>query len=125
MRTAADLRHYFRSLDCVYFAGECEARGVTIGWRTYRGASFVFGRYHVDQKRIGVNRVLARPEVPQHVVLATIYHEMLHAVLGAEHEDHGLTFQLSEQRFAHHVAATVWEHEHCDWLTDQAAAVRP
>lgn len=96
------------ALDFVYFEGELSAKNITARWHKFRtkGTSSRFADCDCDTLRIRVNVVLAQEWVPQYFVLDTLYHEMLHAALGAEH-DHA--FKLSEMRFVHHAKAAVWE----------------
>jgi hypothetical protein len=115
VRTQEDLDALFTALDIVYFDGELRSRGIKIVWRKFRKGkkSFVYARHYLEDKLIVVNQHLARSDVPAHVLMATIFHEQLHAVTGPNH-DHA--FQLAEMRYVHHAAASVWENEHDSWL---------
>lgn len=115
MRTQEDLDRMFDALDIVYFLGACREHGIKVSWRKFRKTknSFFYGRFFIEEKRICINRVLARPEVPDYVVLATLLHEQLHHIVGP---DHDTAFQMAEMRFVHHTAAELWESENHQWL---------
>lgn len=110
MRTISDLRRYFQSLDLVFFGEQCTAEGVRIRWKKYRekSSTFYFGHYHPDKREIWINQRLAQRDVPDFVVMATVLHEMLHHVVGL---DHDVPFLQAEQRYPHYWAATKWEAE--------------
>ena len=118
MRTQEDLDRLFTALDTVYFNDELRHRGVRISWKKYRKLKnfFYYGEYYEDTGRITINRVLARPEVPTYVLMQTILHEQLHAILGPDHDG---GFAAAEARYVHHAAAAVWESQHFDWLIAQ------
>lgn len=115
MRTQEDLDRMFDALDTVYFDGELRARGFKVFWKKYprRKHCFLYGQCYMDDKRIAINRVLARSEVPNYVVLGTVFHEQLHAVIGADHDD---AFNMAEMRFVHHATTQLWESENHGWL---------
>lgn len=116
MRTISDLRRYFRSLDIVFFSEQCTAEGVRIRWKKYRDLNnhFYFGQYHPERKEIWINQRLARLDVPDYVVMATVLHEMLHHIVGLEHD---VPFLQAEQRYPHHWVAMKWEAEFLENMT--------
>ena len=117
MRTQEELDRLFDALDTVYFDGELRSRGLTIAWKKYRKLkrNLYYGHFWEDGNKITINRVLARPEVPTMVLMQTILHEQLHAVLGPDHDG---GFAAAEARYVHHAAACVWESEQHAWLID-------
>ena len=106
------------AFDLLYFEGELERRKIKVKWADIRADNrserFVFGTYY--RKTVRVNRKLAQDWVPSYVVLYTIYHECLHALVA---RTHNLTFQLAEARYIHHTKAELWERENIDRLCAQ------
>lgn len=109
------LRESFAAVDRVYFDDECEAMGVSIRWMRWRPAAttFRFGLFRPSELKIEINQALAHEWVPTHVVLLTIFHEMLHGVLGNEH-DQG--FRAREQMFPRYAWCRDWEDENLQRL---------
>jgi hypothetical protein len=109
------LRESFRSLDRVYFSDAVSTEGFRVGWMRWRPnkKSFIFGECNKEEKVIRVNQALKHDWVPDHVVLSTLYHEMLHIVIGDEHD---MAFELAESKFVHHTSALVWENDHVNKL---------
>lgn len=115
MRSLAWLRESFRALDRVYFAGHCAELGVTVHWMKWYpcSANFRFGSYAPHSREIHIHRTLSHLWVPVNVVDLTLFHEMLHATHGLEHD---LPFKLLEQRFHGYLEARLWEAENVDKL---------
>lgn len=107
MRTPADLRRIFHAIDLVFFGGACEAAGLTVRWKAFRDSRtmFMFGEFCPERRQVRVNRRLAALDVPEHVVCAVCYHEMLHHVVGLEHD---VEFQKAEHRFPHYYQSEQW-----------------
>ena len=57
--------------------------------------------------------MLARAEVPMHVLMATVWHEAAHAILGTP--DHCAGFYSIEARYPNFASAQVWETENFRW----------
>lgn len=115
LRTHEWLEDSLAALDRVYF--DDRLAHVQIGWMKWRPRkkTFYWGFCYTSEKppRIEVNRLLARVDVPAYVALETIYHELLHLVIGV---DHDLAFTLAEKRFVHHGAASEWNAANFQWL---------
>jgi hypothetical protein len=109
------LNESFRAIDRVYFGDALSIEGYKIKWMRWRPnkKSFCFGLCDKELKVIQLNRALQHEWVPDFVLLSTLYHEMLHIVIG---DDHDVAFELAEARFIHHVQAQVWESEHLNLL---------
>lgn len=102
------LRESFKAIDRVYFGDALSIEGYRVIWMPWRPSknSFTFGLCDKDKKVIEINKALSHEFVPDYVLLATLYHEMLHIVIGDEHD---MTFDLAEERFVHYAKAQVWE----------------
>ncbi|MEM6796226.1 MAG: hypothetical protein AAF725_19805 [Acidobacteriota bacterium] len=82
------------------------------------GFSIRLGSYEASQRLVRIHPVLDRPEVPQFVVAAVVYHEMLHAAVPPEtrvtvrgekrRRVHNPEFRRREKLFEHHRAAEAW-----------------
>jgi hypothetical protein len=109
------LRDSFRAIDRVYFGDAVSIEGFTVKWMPWRPtkSKFVFGLCDKENKVIKLNQALRHEWVPDYVVLATLYHEMLHIVIG---DDHDTTFDLAENRFVHYSSAQIWENSNLDAL---------
>jgi len=98
------------AFDLLYFEGALAEVPVRIVWHTYRPAvTYTCGDYL--EGRIRINRRLSSLVVPDYVVLGTVYHECLHAVVGM---DHDISFELAEGRYVHRTKAALWEAYHLD-----------
>lgn len=101
------LQDALHALDRVFFDGHLGDHPVKLRWMRWRPTKgFVYAQYWDCQGLIEVNRALAWLWVPDYVVMATLYHEALHHVVGM---DHDLAFNLSEARYPHFAASQVWE----------------
>lgn len=111
------LRRGLEAVNMVFFEGMLES--VNIKWSRYRPVTkiekFTYGSY-LDNV-IEISPVLAWYWVPDYVVMATIYHESLHHMVGMEHD---LTFVLSEKRFPHHAEGLTWEARNWERLVKAA-----
>jgi Zn-dependent peptidase ImmA (M78 family) len=105
------LNQSFRALDRVYFGDSVSIEGFKVRWMRWRPnkKSFIFGLCDKEKKIILINRALQHDWVPDFVVLSTLYHEMLHIVIG---DDHDMAFELAESKFIHNTSAQVWEESH-------------
>jgi len=98
------------AFDLLYFEGGLAEVPVKIKWHRFRSAViYTCGDYL--EGRIRINIKLALPAVPDYVVLHTVYHECLHAMVGMEHD---LAFDFAEGRYVHHTKASLWETHHLD-----------
>jgi len=107
VRTPADLRRTFLSLDHVFFSDLCAHAGVRCRWKKFRSAknSFQFGEYDEDRKIVSLNVRLAQDDVPDYVVSAVCYHEMLHHMVGLEHT---VAFARAEHQHPYFYASETW-----------------
>jgi predicted metal-dependent hydrolase len=114
-RTTSSLRRTFLALDHVFFGDSCEGHGLTIKFKKFRNAksTFVFGEYHSDKKEILINIRLAKDDIPDYVVSAVIMHEMLHHVVG---ENHDVVFQKAEHRHPYYYESEKWCEQFLDKL---------
>ncbi len=107
-RDLSDLRESLHALDLVFFDGHLGDANVAVKWMRWKKATvsheFVYATYL--QNVIQINRALAWHWVPEYVVMATLYHEALHHIVGM---DHDLAFTFAEQRYPHFAASQVWE----------------
>ncbi len=100
------------AFDLLYFEGALALIPTRAKWHRFSAKNgFTYGDYL--EGRIRINSVLASEEIPSYVVLATVFHECLHAVVGMEHD---LAFELAEARYVHYTKAMLWEAEHYDRL---------
>lgn len=98
------------AFDLLYFEGALGLIPVRARWHRFSAkVCFTYGDYL--EGRIRVNSVLSSYEIPDYVVLATVYHECLHAIIGMEHD---LAFDFAESRYVHYTKAMLWEAEHYD-----------
>lgn len=76
----------FDRLNERYFDGKCCAG---IGWRNIRiGKSPpTLGICETTERIIRINTILSDVRVPYYVLESVVYHEMLHVMLGPEHDD--------------------------------------
>lgn len=97
----------FEAVDRVYFDDAITQKGYSINWQTWDTSTcFIYGKCYKGKKLILVNRILAHDWVPVYVVIGTIYHEMLHVVIGNKHN---LPFKLAEDKYIHFNQAQLWE----------------
>lgn len=109
------LRESFKALDRVYFGDAVSTEGFRVGWMRWRPnkKSFIFGLCDKEKKVIHINQALKHDWVPDYVVMSTLYHEMLHIVIG---DDHDVAFDLAEEKFVHHTKTQVFEESHLNKL---------
>lgn len=115
------LKESFRAIDRVYFGDALAVQGYKVLWMPWRPNKkvFIFGRCYKEQRVIKINRALQHDWVPDYVVLSTLYHEMLHVVIG---DDHDMTFELAEEKFVHFAKSNTWEDQN---LTALLTASKP
>jgi len=83
--------------------------------------SIRLGSYSFEDGVVRIHPVLDQRSVPPYVVVAVVYHELLHHVVGAEHKGgrrlvHTAAFRRREQRYIHHRRAERWERDNLDRL---------
>jgi hypothetical protein len=111
------LGEMFRSLNERYFHGELN---VDISWGQWgrRPKRCVrLGSFDLDRGLIRIHPVLDDPSVPRRVLEGVVYHEMLHALLGAENTTgrkslHGPSFREKEKAFPDWEANDAWIRTH-------------
>jgi len=106
------------ALGRAYFGGPL---AVPIGWgragRRGRRRFIQLGAYSFEDGCIRVHPALDQPWVPPAVVVAVVYHELLHHVLGARQAGrrrllHTREFRERERLYVHHARARAWEAAH-------------
>ena len=112
-----DLQAIFDRLNAEEFGGTITAR---IGWgrlsRPRGRRSIKMGIYLHDARAIRIHPALDRTEVPQFVVEAVVFHEMLHQAIpavevGGRRIVHGREFRRREAAFRGHESAKSWERD--------------
>lgn len=122
-----DLAALFLELNGRYFDHRIEA-DITWGSRApkRRRRTIQLGIYRYDQRLIRIHPVLDHPSVPDFVVAAVVFHEMLHAWFPPPATDsprrclHGAEFRRAERRFDHHEMAERWIAAHLNQLLARA-----
>lgn len=76
----------------------------------------VLGRYDSRARRIELHEALRDPKVPATVIDNLIFHELLHALLGAQRQGHRLVhhhaeFRSRERGYPHFAEAELWGRE--------------
>lgn len=102
-----NLLEIFDNLNRKYFDGKCCAG---IGWRNIRiGAKHqTLGVCELTERFIRINRVLSDIRVPLKVLEFTVYHEMVHLMVGVKHDD---KFLEMERKFEHYDECVKFEQE--------------
>lgn len=111
-----DLLRIRDALNRAYFQTPIE---VPVVWGSRRSGgrrSIRLGSYSFEERVIRINPVLDQDTVPAFVVVAVVYHEMLHHLLGSRRVSgrrlvHTREFRTQESRFVHHRRAVAWERE--------------
>jgi hypothetical protein len=110
-----DLRDMFNKVNDEYFDGRLDAE---IGWGAGSSRRVVkrrtLGSYCRCTNRIRINPVLDSPKVPAYFVEFVVYHEMLHADIGAVTRGgrtrvHTKEFRARERLFRQYERADKWE----------------
>ena len=114
-----DLERLRDALNATYFGHRVTAR---ITWtraaRGQRRATMRLGSYSEQEDLIRIHPALDQAFVPEYFVASVVFHEMLHALHGAEElEDgrrsvHSPAFLEDERRFGEYAEARRWEREH-------------
>ncbi len=114
-----DLREIFDELNAKFFRNGL--RGYTITWGRRRRlrpkAYFIFGTIQEEDRIIRIHPLLDAKFVPRWFLRYVIYHEMLHAVVPDEIDEHGRRrvhterFQRRERKFPSYARARRWEDE--------------
>lgn len=102
-----DLERMARSLSARFFASRFP--DIPLAW-TARKVKGYWGKYFAEPPIIVLNRKLDHPKVPEYVVEAVLYHEMLHHHLGIEkiggrRRIHTRAFREAELRYPRMKAA--------------------
>jgi hypothetical protein len=111
-----DLRELYDAVNTEYFGGLINAR-ITWGTRSPRSSvrRRTLGSYSERSDIIRINPVLDRKNVPRYFVAFIVYHEMLHASLGAllkgtRRSVHSREFRKREKLFKDYEKAMAWEN---------------
>jgi len=102
-----DLRVLAENLSNRFFQGRFSA--LEVFWSARRAKGY-WGKYYPEPPRIVINSRLDHPDVPDYVVEAVLYHEMLHHHLGVQRVNgrrriHTPEFRRWERKFPHHAEA--------------------
>lgn len=110
-----DLRDLYDTVNKEYFGSLVNA-GITWGMRSPRSSvrRRTLGSYSERSNIIRINPVLDRQTVPRYFVAFIVYHEMLHASLGAllkgtRRSVHSREFRKREKLFKDYERAMAWE----------------
>lgn len=121
-----NLMDSFKSLNDSYFGGSVDS-SITWGRRIShsRGRVVRLGSYSPSGNVIRINPILDREFVPQYVIEAITYHEMLHRLLGFEYADgrrlsHYRRFKEMEKKYIHYDKAKLWIKKNLNLLTGKA-----
>ncbi len=120
-------RHYdlLKIRDCLARKYFSKPMDVDIGWGRRRKKltrrSIRLGSYSFEDRLIRIHPVLDDHRVPSYVVVAVVYHEMLHHALGTEKKNgrrmvHTAQFRRRERMFVHFEKAEQWEKENLTLL---------
>ncbi len=110
-----DLREIFDSVNGEYFANSIVA---PISWGAKRRRRSVrrrtLGSYNRLTGGISINPLLDSPSVPAYYLRFIVYHEMLHAHIGAERKStrrvwHTKAFREKERQFGDYALVSEWE----------------
>jgi hypothetical protein len=124
-----DLERIRDALGRAYFAGKLE---VAIQWSTgprrtrRKRRSIQLGSYSFEDGVVRIHPALDQEFVPACVVVAVVYHELLHFVLGAKLAGgrrmvHTREFRERERLYVHHERALRWEAAHLNRLLTKRA----
>ena len=108
-----DLLHIFDELNNSYFKDNKCCAG--IGWRNIRigKKELTMGICETTERKIRINTVLSDVRVPLWFIEFIVYHEMLHVVVGLEHDE---PFLEREREFPHY-------EEALDFIEDKILAI--
>lgn len=110
-----DLKEIFDEMNMEYFGGAVTAE---ITWgakvRKRRVRKRTLGSYAFSTGTIRINPLLDNPDVPCYFISYIVYHEMLHAFLGAgtagkRRSIHSKEFKAREKEFRDYEKAAAWE----------------
>jgi hypothetical protein len=112
-----DLHSIAGAVNRVYFDG---ALDVSITWgnakKNPKKKSIRLGSYTFEDQLIRIHPALDQSFVPAYVIVAVVYHEMLHHVLGIKRKDgrqyvHTAEFRCREQSYIFYPLARQWERQ--------------
>ncbi len=117
-----DLQTLFDKLNAEYFSNALKGYTITWGRKRKRPPKeyFVFGTIQEEDKMIRIHPLLDAPFVPTWFLEYVLYHEMLHAVVPEEIDEHGRRrvhtreFYRRERKFHCYYRARRWEDENLD-----------
>ena len=117
-----DLQTLFDKLNAEYFGNALKGYTITWGRKRKRPPKeyFVFGTIQEEDKMIRIHPLLDAPFVPTWFLEYVVYHEMLHAVVPEEIDEHGRRrvhtreFYRRERKFHCYYRARRWEDENLD-----------
>jgi hypothetical protein len=111
------LETIFTSVNARYFQGSVTA-SVTWGRKTSgkRVRRLTLGSFCRQSNTIRINPMFDRKAVPVYFLEFIMYHEMLHAALGAETKNgrrsvHSMEFRTKEKQFSEYEKARAWEKQ--------------
>lgn len=123
-----DLRKIFDRVNGRFFGGNVYAG---IGWRSINREHV--GEYDYDERFILINKILQDARVPEWYIEVVVHHEMIHALLGPEHEgtddDHKGLFECLERKHPLYEEAVSYEKNdlktiYKDWPDDKEKPTR-
>ncbi len=114
-----NLQRIYHDLNKEYFDNRLNLFITWFGKPNFRCRTRVtFGLYHDPLKLIKINRLLDSPSFPDYLVSYVVYHEMLHHVCPAYHDENGVhrihtkEFKKRESQFRHFNLAQDWIRDH-------------
>ncbi len=114
-----DLQKIYNQLNREYFQGRLNLHITWFGkTQPRRRIRVTFGLYHDPLKLIKINRLLDSPSFPDYLVAYVVYHEMVHGVCPAYHDERGVyrihtnEFKELEMQYQHYSLAQNWIKEH-------------
>ena len=119
---AHDLRCYLDDQNRQHFAGQFKGR---IGWsrrtRSSKRKTIRLGSWSPRNKLIRIHPALDDRKVPEFVLRFVVFHEMLHAEIGASEQGarriyHSRDFRRREQEHPDYAKAEAWIQSHLDLL---------
>ncbi len=112
-----DLGELFLEINSEYFGGTVTA-AITWGTRSARSSvrRRTLGSFSARSKTIRINPLLDRTTIPRYFIAFIVYHEMLHAAMGAplrgaRRSIHSREFRMRERCFRDYDKALAWERK--------------
>jgi hypothetical protein len=116
--------------DCLNRAYFSNAVSVPVVWGRSQSKgkrSIRLGSYSFVDRVISIHPLLDQEFVPAYMVVAVVYHEMLHHVIGSidtggRRRVHTAEFRRREQAYVHHRRASTWEKNHVGKLLKRSTS---